>query len=91
MVDLNFGQALEAIKNGKRVAREGWNGKNMWLRLFKPFYDKEFEVIELYPLDIDSGTLLPWIGIRTAQNGFVPWLASQQDMLEEDWFVILDK
>jgi hypothetical protein len=78
---MNFGQALEAMNGGGRVARKGWNGKGMWLRL-----------IEFYQLDGNPYTLglklLPWIGMKTADGAFVPWLASQTDMQAEDWEVV---
>jgi hypothetical protein len=78
---MNFGQALEAMNDGGRVARAGWNGKGMWLRL-----------IEFYQLDGHPYTLglklLPWIGMKTADGAFVPWLASQTDMQAEDWEVV---
>ena len=78
---MHFGQALKAMESGKRVARVGWNGKGMWLRL-----------IEFYQLDGHPYTLglklLPWIGMKTADNGFVPWLASQTDILATDWEVL---
>lgn len=78
---MHFGQAIEAMKAGKCVARKGWNGKGMWLRL-----------IEAYRIDSHHSTLglqlLPWIGMKTADNCFVPWLASQTDMQAEDWVEI---
>lgn len=82
---LTFGQAIEAMKAGKKVARAGWNGKGMWLRVVYPYLDKQFLVIEG---DFCEGTLLPYIGMKTADNGFVPWLASQTDMLSEDWMIV---
>lgn len=90
MKAMNFGQAIEALKGGLRVARAGWNGKGMWLRLVQPYTDRFFKTTELpLPADsIDPGTLLPWIGMKTADNGFVPWLASQTDMLAEDWSIM---
>lgn len=68
---LDFSMALRALKNGDRVSREGWNGKGMWLAVQRP----------------DAGSLmtLPYIYMRTAQGDLVPWLASQTDMLAEDW------
>lgn len=71
---LNFGQAIEALKQGKRVARTGWNGKNMHLELQRP--------------DGHSKMTLPYIYMYTAQGDNVPWLASQTDMLSEDWVTI---
>ena len=78
----NFGEAIKYLKRGFKVARKGWNGKGMYLRYVDPYLDKTYKVTECEPID---GTLLPYIGMKTAQNGFVPWLASQTDMLAEDW------
>ena len=77
---MNFSQALESLKLGSKIQREGWNGKGMWLGLVNTgYYDVGCSVVN----DIDS--LLPWIGMKTADNKFVPWLASQTDLLSEDW------
>jgi hypothetical protein len=80
--NLTFGDALRFLKLGRKVARAGWNGKGMWLRhvVLDELLDGDCETTEL--------TLLPWIGMRTADGGFVPWLASQTDMLAEDWMVL---
>lgn len=75
---MDFGDAIAALKAGKRVARAGWNGKGMWLRLIT-----QYQVG--YDPHILGRKLLPWIGMKTADGGFVPWLASQADMLSEDW------
>lgn len=79
---VDFGTALKAVKEGKRISRIGWNGKGMWLILVKEneAFSKNENVVEF--------THLPWIGMKTADNKFVPWLASQSDMLAEDWVVI---
>lgn len=82
---MNFGQALEALKLGNRIVRAGWNGKGMYLRYVDLYCDSKFSVTEHEPTD---GTLLPWIGMKTADNGFVPWLASQTDILADDWGVV---
>ena len=80
---LSFGDAVAALKEGLRVARSGWNGKGMWLGLVNTgYYDVGYSVVN----DIDS--LLPWIGMKTADNKFVPWLASQTDVLAEDWQIV---
>jgi hypothetical protein len=68
---MGFGEALEALKLGHRVCRAGWNGKGMWLELQKP--------------DDQSKMTLPYIFMKTADDNLVPWLASQTDMLAEDW------
>ena len=70
----NFGEAISELKKGNKVARKGWNGKNMWLELQVP--------------DAHSKMTLPYIYMKTADNNKVPWLASQTDILSEDWEVI---
>ncbi len=71
--DFDFGLAIRYLKKGARVLRTGWNGKNMWLELQVP--------------DEHSKMSLPYIYMKTAQGDFVPWLASQTDMLSTDWLV----
>lgn len=68
---MNFGEALEALKNGKRVTREGWNGKGMWLELQVP--------------DEFSKMRRPYIFMRPVDGELVPWVASQSDLLVADW------
>lgn len=83
---LTFGLALEALKRGHRVARAGWNGKGMWLGLVEGYnYNPDAGRAIAYALGCQK---LPWIGMKTADNCFVPWLASQTDMLAEDWQII---
>lgn len=77
---MDFGMAVAALKKGKRVARAGWNGKGMWLALVQ---QSQYSVAET-----DADCLLPWIGMKTADNKFVPWLASQTDVLAEDWQIV---
>jgi hypothetical protein len=72
---VNFGQALEALKGGGKVAREGWNGRGMWLALQRP--------------DAHSKMTLPYIFMSTVTGDLVPWLASQTDILAEDWSLVL--
>lgn len=70
-MSLNFGQALEHLKAGGKVARAGWNGKGMWLALQRP--------------DEHSKMTLPYIYMSTVTGDLVPWLPSQTDLLAEDW------
>lgn len=95
---MNFGQALESLKAGKKVARKGWNGKGMYLYLVNgKMVDKENLVNEAsFHLPNDEGAMhgtnvaefLPHIDMRTANGDIcVGWLASQTDMLAEDWIV----
>ena len=67
----DFGEALSHLKMGGRAHRKGWNGKGMWIELQRP--------------DKHSKMTLPYIYMKTADNNLVPWLASQTDMLSEDW------
>ena len=82
---MNFSQALDELKKGKRVARNGWNGKGQFL-LYVP--SEKWGIIDKIGLGIPKGNLLSWIGIKTAQDKFVPWLASQGDLLADDWLVL---
>ena len=79
----NFGEAIKYLKRGFKVARKGWNGKGIYLEMQKP--------------DEHSKMTLPYIYIVTntlvsdnphAPRGVVPWLASQTDMLCEDWVFV---
>ena len=80
---MNFGQALIELKNGNRVKRKGWNGDGIFLALQVP--DKNSKMTQPY-IYIDT------LGLKTnnpnAPKGRVPWLASQTDMLTEDWEVV---
>lgn len=80
-----FGEAIKYLKRGHKVARKGWNGKGMFL-LYVP--SEKWGIIEKIGLNIPKENLLPWIGMKTADNKFVPWLASQTDMLAEDYVFV---
>jgi hypothetical protein len=87
---MNFGQAIEALKEGKRVAREGWNGKGMFLVVTDILdYGVNDDVFNSLP-KTDSILKGRCISMKASDNTLVfGWLASQTDMLSEDW-VILD-
>lgn len=74
---LSFGEAINILKSGGKVAREGWNGKGMYLEMQTP--------TEL------SKMTLPYLYMKTACDNLVPWLASQTDVLAMDWEVINDQ
>ena len=79
----NFGEAIKYLKRGLKVCRQGWNGKGMYLAHVNSYqYKVDGEVHK------DSLFLSPWIGMKTADGKFVPWLASQTDMLAEDWMFV---
>jgi hypothetical protein len=86
MVILNFGNAITALKIGLKVTREGWNGKGMFLY---------YVPANKYPATTEVGRSIAdadgnveygaYIAMKTAQGNVVPWLASQSDILAEDW------
>lgn len=86
---MDFGTAIQNLKAGARIARQGWNGKNMYVFLaegesiefttqadMSEFKDQEVEVSDLMILRTAQGTLQPG------------WLATQSDILAEDWYVV---
>lgn len=97
---LSFGQAIEALKGGHRVAREGWNGKGMFLWLLPAgevpktaIFDPALRAVIDAHTEGDTFTALPSIRMWTRNSEgrwgvLTGWLASQTDMLSEDWFVV---
>jgi hypothetical protein len=83
---ISFGAALHGLKDGKKLARAGWNGKGMWLQLYKPAEDEG--VVAIINGEGKWLPLAPHILMKTATDEFVPWLASQTDILAEDWKVL---
>jgi hypothetical protein len=86
---MDFSKALLCLKAGERVARAGWNGKGMFLFLVpgSTFKVNRPPLLGIYP----EGTEVQYhahIDMKTAQGYVVPWLASQADLLAEDWVVI---
>lgn len=75
----DFSWALKAIKDGHKVCREGWNGKGMFVMLMLTPPTTSFNVG-----DKQYG-FLPYIQMKTVDDKMVPWLASQTDILAEDW------
>jgi hypothetical protein len=91
---MTFGLAIEALKKGFKVARAGWNGKGMWLMFIHgkemQIHNHGFGPINEFDHDWQNRVpkFCPWIGMKTADNGFVPWLASQTDVLADDWQIV---
>lgn len=86
---MNFGQALEALKSGKQVTRAGWNGKGMFIYLVSgsTFEVNRRPLLGIYP----EGTPInyrPHIDMKTVDGSCVPWVASQTDILAEDWMLV---
>jgi len=90
--NLTFGGALSHLRKGRKVARVGWNGKGMWIVLQKGYPDGvAINKNTAEATGIPEGTVCkfhPYIMMKTADDMFVPWLASQTDILAEDWMEI---
>ena len=92
--NLNFGDAIKALKEGKKVTRKGWNGKNIWLWLkpattIKAEWCKDPMLKEIADANGGEAEALGTICMKTADNKILTgWLASQTDMLCEDWMAI---
>jgi len=97
---MNFGMALEAIKAGKRVCRAGWNGKGMFLFLLPggsvpktAIHDPKLREVIDSETEGDTFEALPTIRMWTTNSAgrravLTGWLASQTDMLSDDWQII---
>ena len=66
-----IGQAVQEMRREHKVQRAGWNGKGMWLAMQHP--------------TTESKMTEPYVYMKTAQGGLIPWLCSQADLLAEDW------
>lgn len=72
---MDFAEAFVSLRHeGQRLARRGWNGAGMWIALQVP--------------DAQSKMSLPYIFMHTAQGQRVPWVASQTDILANDWYLV---
>lgn len=79
---MDFGQAIVELKAGNRISRVGWNGKGMWLALIHPGNAMFAKYGERVPMS-------PCIGMKTVKGDMQPgWLASQADILAEDWVIV---
>lgn len=74
---MDFSDALNALKSGNPICRKGWNGSGQFLNLQIP--------------DENSKMSVPYIYITTVQGHCCPWVASQTDLLCDDWQVIVPK
>lgn len=89
---MNFGEALEALKKGKKVTREGWNGKGMFVVMQKGYPEGipcNKQTAEAF--GYEEGSLFkvrPYLQMRCADGTHQMWLASQSDILEEDWLIV---
>lgn len=83
---MNFGDAIKAVKVGKKIQREGWNGKNQYVELATciSYRNAAGEIVNVNH-DAIGNHALAFVGTSGVQLG---WLASQADMLAEDWKVV---
>jgi hypothetical protein len=86
----SFSEALIHLKSGKKVGRQGWNGKGMFIFLVSgsTFQVNRPPLLGIYP----EGTTINYhahVDMKTADGMIVPWLCSQTDMLAEDWVIVL--
>lgn len=82
----DFSEALQRLKRGEKVQRQGWNGKGMFIFLVpgSTFKVNRPPLLGIY----EEGTEINYhahVDMKTAQGDVVPWLCSQTDMLAEDW------
>jgi hypothetical protein len=99
---MNFGEAIKALTEGKKVSREGWNGKGMWVKLFSQStlvsLGKIIGNIESPKIDPSSLAIAvsseevcdidDFMIMFTVNRTFIPWLASQTDILADDWGIV---
>lgn len=89
---MKFGLAIELMKKGSRIARENWNGKGMYL-VHQKGYPNGIPINKntAEATGIPEGTVCvfrEYIMMKTVDNEFVPWVASQTDILAEDWMEV---
>lgn len=97
---LTFGLALEALKRGAKISRAGWNGKNMWLSLSGPLEGRVIGADQFWSENnkewarqFGGAMVLPCITMKTVNASgreaiLMGWLASQTDMLSDDWSIV---
>ena len=89
---MNFGLAIEAAKKGKKIARLGWNGKGMWV-VYRTGYPDGIPCNKntADAVGIPEGSLFkvrPYLQMKCVDGSFQMWLASQSDILADDWYIV---
>ena len=82
----SFGEAIELVKHGERMCREGWNGKRQYIELATgiSYKNTKGEIVNVEH-DAIGNAAIAFVGTSGVQLG---WLASQADMLAEDWYIV---
>lgn len=92
VIEQDFGVALDFLKEGHKATRAGWNGKGMFVVLQKGYPDGvPINANMAEATGLPEGTVCkfsPYLMLRSADGSFVPWLASQTDLLAEDWEIL---
>lgn len=89
---MNFGLAIEAAKKGKKISRRGWNGKGMYV-IYRTGYPEGIPCNKntADAVGIPEGTLFkvrPYLQMKCVDDTFQMWLASQSDILADDWYIV---
>lgn len=88
---MDFSEALDAVKAGSKIARDGWNGRGMYVVYQKAYPDGiAINANTAEATGIPEGTVCrfrPYLMMKTVDDDFVPWVASQTDLLADDWRV----
>lgn len=89
---MNFGQALAALRSGSKLTRSGWNGAGMHVLLQNGYPDGiAINGNTAAATGLPEGTVCrfrPYLMLLTADGDYVPWVASQSDLLADDWAVV---
>lgn len=88
---MDFGQALHALKNGQAISRAGWNGKGMFLYYVGPGRYPPYTPTGKKIAAGHADALVPYrayIAMKTVDDDVVPWVASQSDILANDWSMV---
>ena len=86
---MNFGEALELVKTGNRIYREGWNGKDQYV-YFVPANSYKAQTDIAKAQFGDEVPYRAYLALKTVQNDVATWTPSVSDVLAEDWIAIMD-
>lgn len=87
---MNFSDALEAVKSGAKIYREGWNGKGLSVFVVKPPHsatpnEPKYEITLDDNYELPDGKLKPFLVLHNSQNEITSWVPSQGDLFADDW------
>ncbi len=92
MTTFDFGTALSALRAGARVTRQGWNGKGQYVAL-QPGYPEgvpaNAQTAKVTGLAPGAKVVIrPYLVFKPVDDSLVPWVASQSDLLADDWYTV---